>query len=276
MKIKELLFCVMIYSSVFAAAEEVPKTVTQINAEREAEEYIKSLGTFDASIERIIKILKPDASKKNPLRIAVSEEKTIMSFLRNDFFEILAILVGHPSPKHLLNENKTLLHYAASIYAKDKYNGKQFKAEVIKALLILGFDPNAQEEDGSTPLHYLIDFDASSGDTRSIEILLCAGANPNLRNRHGSSPFSKLLAKAESFNSSEMISLLKLFFKKGAEPWLPSRNDPDAPGNYVHRLEEFLWQESSSPFVMYGAEYIYRRHEAQKTYDWFKVICQAR
>jgi hypothetical protein len=70
-----------------------------------------------------------------------------------------------------------------------------------------------------------------------------------------------------------MIKLIQLFFEKGADPWFPSKNDPNAPGNAVHNLRKRLWQETSSPFVMYGAESMYRRLEADKTYEWFISEC---
>ena len=279
---KILLYVMCMTSACFAAAEEVQEVEPKVSVYEQrkraaAKEYIASLGTLESCIDRMATIIKPNASKSHPLRLLSAEKKTIEPFFRNDFLGIIDILMWKPSPKNRFDEEKTLLHCAASIYPKDScFYGHALKTEVIKALLILGCDPNALDDSGSTPLHYLIDFEAGSGGTKSIELLLHAGTDLTIINRHKQTALAKLLSKAESFSSSTMIELIKLFFAKGADPWYPSRNDPNAPGNAVHNLRKWLWQETSSPFVMYGAEYMHRRCEADKTYQWFIEECKYR
>jgi ankyrin repeat protein len=54
----------------------------------------------------------------------------------------------------------------------------------IEALAKAGADPNAETEDGETPLHVA----ASKGDATAIEILLKAGANSKAKNEDGQAP----------------------------------------------------------------------------------------
>lgn len=57
--------------------------------------------------------------------------------------------------------------------------------QYIMSLLEAGANPNIQNQDGKTLLHYV----AECNDTKGIEFLLKAGANPNVQDHSGKTPF---------------------------------------------------------------------------------------
>lgn len=66
---------------------------------------------------------------------------------------------------------RTPLHRAVECEADNK---------LIKALLKHEADPNAQDDNGNTPLHYA----AHNGDIECVELLLAHNANPHITNRY--------------------------------------------------------------------------------------------
>ena len=81
--------------------------------------------------------------------------------------------------------NRTPLHYAA----------KHGHLGCIKLLLSYGADPNSQDDDGYTPLHYLCQIHSprqEEGETLRLgtQILLDFGANPKMKTIGGHTPLS--------------------------------------------------------------------------------------
>lgn len=74
-------------------------------------------------------------------------------------------------------DQSTLLHAACTNVQREP---------MVQALLKLGFDPNARNNLGQTPLHLAVMFDA---DRTIVDALIDAGAEPELIDAKGNTPF---------------------------------------------------------------------------------------
>ncbi len=79
----------------------------------------------------------------------------------------------------------------------------------IARLLQLGADPNAQDDDGFSPLH----FAAQESLPDAARLLLDAGANPNMEDSFGMTPLARV-ARTE-----QGIQVIKLLLAAGADPF---------------------------------------------------------
>ncbi len=168
--------------------------------------------------------------------------------------------------KCVLNQKRedgsTILHDVANHYP-----------EVARILLSAGADPNIQDDEGKTPLHYaaeyncpesitaLLDAGASvddirdkSGDTplhcargrESIKVLLDANTDPNSKNNDGQTPLHGV-ASTESETSAQV------FLESG-------RTDPNAQDNRGNTLLHYIACESRHSSIIelllqHGASY---------------------
>ncbi len=64
----------------------------------------------------------------------------------------------------------------------------------VEELLSRGYDPNLQDADGETALHYA----CREGDIEMVELLLRHGADPDIENNEGETPLA--IAIAEGYN----------------------------------------------------------------------------
>jgi ankyrin repeat protein len=101
-----------------------------------------------------------------PLHVAAAE----------DDYEVVKHLAALVGTDVRGTKGETPLHVAA-------YRGSRRAVEV---LLELGADPNARDEDGRTPLHYL--FMGEHIDVLILKMLLSKGADPNARDKDGKTP----------------------------------------------------------------------------------------
>ncbi|MEM3549213.1 MAG: ankyrin repeat domain-containing protein [Thermofilum sp.] len=89
----------------------------------------------------------------------------------------------------------------------------------VEELLSRGYDPNLQDWDGDTALHYA----CREGDIEMVELLLRHGADPDIENNDGETPLA--IAVAEGYNprlrdkiEPEYRRIAKLLIDYGADP----------------------------------------------------------
>jgi len=87
----------------------------------------------------------------------------------------------------------------------------EFEAEfsIVEYLLKNGANPNAQDDNGDTPLHYA----AENGDMASVKLLLSHKADPNVINVYSKTP----LAEINSKKAKHPIALYEELLKAGAK-----------------------------------------------------------
>jgi ankyrin repeat protein len=83
----------------------------------------------------------------------------------------------------------------------------------IARLLKEGADPNAQDDDGFSPLH----FAAQESLPEPARLLLNAGANPNLEDSFGITPLGR------AAHTERGIQVVKLLLAAGADPFKPNK-----------------------------------------------------
>ena len=89
----------------------------------------------------------------------------------------------------------------------------------VEELLSRGYDPNLQDWDGNTALHYA----CQEGDVEMVELLLRHGADPDIENNDGETPLT--IAIVEGYNprledkiEPEYREIAKLLIDYGADP----------------------------------------------------------
>ena len=99
---------------------------------------------------------------------------------------------------------------------------KTASVEDVTACLKAGADPEAQDEDGWTPLHHIA---RGIGNPSLVAVLVQAGADPNARTRHGWTPLHG--AALSTANTMEIThpDFITALIKAGADP-----NARDASG----------------------------------------------
>lgn len=80
----------------------------------------------------------------------------------------------------------------------------------MKYLLKKGANPNIQDNDGMTPLHYAV----LDSKTEMVQILMQKNANPNIQNNEGATPFHY----ACKLYTAENSEILRIFLLNGADP----------------------------------------------------------
>ncbi|MCI4407753.1 MAG: ankyrin repeat domain-containing protein [Thermofilum sp.] len=89
----------------------------------------------------------------------------------------------------------------------------------VEELLSKGYDPNLQDWDGNTALHYA----CQEGDVEMVELLLRHGADPDIENNDGETPLT--IAIVEGYNprledkiEPDYREIAKLLIDYGADP----------------------------------------------------------
>jgi len=130
-------------------------------------------------------------------------------------------------------QGNSLLHDICITFSSRGEQGKGV-TDIIKLLLEYNFSPNAKNNDGNTPFHYICNNIAQTKlttlYTELIILFFEKGAQPDIQNETGDTPFHYIcndIAKKE-FD----IDLIKLFFEKGACPNIQN-DEGDTPYHYV-------------------------------------------
>ena len=89
-------------------------------------------------------------------------------------------------------------------------------ANVYKKLIPLGADPNAQDEDGQTPLIIA----AATNQEEMCEALIELGADPNLANAEGETPAFQAIA-------NNRPNVTRILFERGANPYSANNEGED-------------------------------------------------
>jgi uncharacterized protein len=84
----------------------------------------------------------------------------------------------------------------------------------MKRLIDTGADPNDQDDNGWTPLH----FAAQESSLDAVRLLLDAGANPGIQDRYGNTPLGPAF-----FHSCD-IGIIVALLDAGADPFVKNRN----------------------------------------------------
>ena len=99
-------------------------------------------------------------------------------------------------------DGTTMLHYAA------RYTSNP---TVVSLFLEAGYDPNAKDDEGSTPLHYAtLTYGREQSATVLTSVLLDAGADPNARDNDGDTPLHNAILAGQ-------MSLMSILLDAGAD-----------------------------------------------------------
>ena len=130
------------------------------------------------------------------------------------------------------------LHYAADGYmGGPSWNAKR-QVAMIRLLLKAGFNIDAQDKNGATPLHRAVRTRSSA----AVKCLLDAGADPTIRNKPGSTPFHLAVQNTGRGGSGSEKArmaqgeILRAFLERGVSPALT-----DAKGKSVLEWVKSDW-----------------------------------
>jgi cytohesin len=124
------------------------------------------------------------------------------------------------------------------------YAAWEGRLKVVKLLLEHGADPNVQDKDGETPLHLA----AWDGHLDVVELLLEHGANPNIQeNKYGKTPLHYAVSRCleNKFGrtllhftvSRRHVDVARVLLDHGADPTI-SDNEGMTPLDYGSNCEE--------------------------------------
>jgi len=90
--------------------------------------------------------------------------------------------------------------------------------QAVSALLQGGADPNAQDDNGYSPLH----FAAQESLPEAARLLVDAGGNPNLQDSSGNTPLFRAVISGHS------IEVVRILLDAGADPFLQNSYERSA------------------------------------------------
>ncbi|MBD0391017.1 ankyrin repeat domain-containing protein, partial [Wolbachia endosymbiont of Pentalonia nigronervosa] len=157
--------------------------------DREWKEILNGINFQGLSCENVIDRIKE--------RLLASEHQDAHNAYRQWERNSFDVNYLFPLQNEHIDGECTLLHLAASYGLKD----------VVKALLKIGAEINAKDQDDATPLHWA----AISGNADVVASLLKNGADPSLKNKDGKTP----IKLAQDNNIKQLLRMAKKrqFFK---------------------------------------------------------------
>lgn len=130
-----------------------------------------------------------------------------------------------------------LLAWAA--FNKHSYQGYKDEIAILRMLLSAGYDPNAQDNNGMTALHYMASMQHYPySHPRAVRLLLEAGADPNIQNERGDSPLCYLAGNLQWTDHLHRSAVLLL--NAGANPHLAANDGATPFGLLNENRGEFM------------------------------------
>ena len=150
--------------------------------------------------------------KQTPLHLAKTREEVFI-LLNGDANLNLKDNIGYTPIELYKRYNYKSILQAINFFEKDKLNKKLFHIicephdSILKDLIDQGIDINIQNDQGNTPLHFVM-------NVKQMKLLLDAGANPNIQNKYGNTPL----------HTARSIDLMRLLLENGAIKSINSQN----------------------------------------------------
>jgi hypothetical protein len=155
-------------------------------------------------------------------------ERFIAACARGDSAAVETMLQSHPGLRGgLRREHHLMLHLPA----------ERGDAKVLETMLTCGFDANAKDNDGVTPLHRA----AMGGRSEAVRVLLASGASVNALD--GMFSATPLLWAAEGWSHSSQrggdhVGVARLLLAAGSSrEWIPPEKAPDPEGTLEKLIE---------------------------------------
>ena len=165
-------------------------------------------------------------------------DKYILDLEREETLQKSLALNTHRNIQSANNEGKTVLitntlckqdlealNQGYSVFFWALIGNSNNKIKQVRSLIDCGANPNIQDNDGDTPLHYLTTIE--SHEKEIIRFLLHVGADPNIQNRWGNIPLHRAAGKG-------YVDVAEILLIAGADPNIQNRWD-NTPLHYAVR-----------------------------------------
>lgn len=191
------------------------------------------------ALEKAIQFAEDSPSFAGDLNLPAAK---IMAALNDNYvFGALAAVFAAARNK----EAKAWPVLAEAAFNKNRYVGFQDEIACLRMLLWAGFDPNAQDEQGRTALHFMASLKNLPGShPRAVRLLLKAGIDPNLKNEIGDTALCYMAGNESWLDAMDETAWMLL--RNGANPLLKANDGSSAytlwkqKRNYNQDIDELV------------------------------------
>ncbi len=157
----------------------------------------------------------PESWLEEATEFAQDHNRISAALYDNYFVEAVKLVRG--------DADRSMPALAWAAFNKHEYKGYADECAVVRFLTWAGFDVNAGDADGQTPLHLMAQMKVQPGShPRAVQFLLDAGANPNARRRGGDTPLTALSANMDWTQQADQSA--RILLGAGADPLQPSED----------------------------------------------------